>query len=158
VVGLVKGSYKGHRVDFAGYAVSCFTPHLFCGDFRKTLGCGASALALLTGVKPEEVSEHNKFRAHYSDTFMLRFLRSRRFRIARLTLCNLSVATSRIGVSHVILASQLVLKNEATWSVVHNGCCYHNFDIFRPNSLTFLNKPLLSAYLVNSPAWKPTSA
>lgn len=54
MVGLAKGSYKGRRVDFAGYAVSCFTPHLFCGEFRKTLGCGAAALALLTGVSPEE--------------------------------------------------------------------------------------------------------
>jgi hypothetical protein len=157
VVGLTRGSYKGRRVDVAGYAVSCFTPYLFSGEVRKTFGCGAAALALLTGVGQEDIAKHNKFRAHYSDTFMLRFLRDRHFRLARLTLCNLSVATTKIGVSHVILASQLVLRNEGTWGVVHNGCYYHNFDIFWPNSLTFLNKPLLSAYLVTSPSWKPKS-
>jgi hypothetical protein len=148
-----KGSYKGRRVDFSKFAASCFNPFLFAGSARSRLGCGASALALLTGTAPETITA-KKRGTHYSDDFMMRFLRGRGFRVLLLTLCNLSSATADIGASHVLLVSQLFRKNEGTWGVIFNGLYYHNFESYLLGTLCFINKPILSAYLVAHPKWQ----
>jgi hypothetical protein len=148
-----RGFYTGRRVDFALYAVSCFNPYLFSAPFRARLGCGAGALALLTGVAPERIAAKNGGR-HYSDEFMLRFLRQHGFSLLRLTLCNVSAGGSKVGKSHVILVSQLILRNEATWGVIYDGNYYHNFCSYYLDSLSLLNKPILSAYLVMHPRWR----
>ena len=71
-------------MDLGSYAASFFAPHLFCGDARARLGCGATALSLISGVAPEIVASQNG-NAHYSDRFMTRFLRARGFSTCRLT-------------------------------------------------------------------------
>ena len=146
-----KGSYTGRRVDFGKYATSCFTPHLFGREWRR--GCGACALALLTGETPEVIARKNNS-PHYSDEFMLRFLRARGFSVLPLTWCNLSASKLRINNEHVLLLCQLFTKNEATWLVMHNELCYHNFEVYTPTILSLLNKPVLSAYLVIHPKWR----
>jgi hypothetical protein len=148
-----KGSYRGRRADFSNYAASFFNPYLFSGTARSVIGCGASALALLTGAAPEGIAKINR-RAHYSDGFMVRFLRDRKFSVLQLTLCNLSAATPKIGTSHVLLLSQLFRPNEGTWGVIFNGTYYHNFQSYSLDALSFLNKPILSAYLVVHPKWR----
>lgn len=148
-----QGSYKGRRVDFSTYAASCFNPFLFAGPVRSRLGCGATALALLTGVAPETITA-KKRGSHYSDDFMVRFLRARGFRVLLLTLCNLSSAKADIGTAQVLLLSQLFRKNEGTWGVIFNGEYYHNFEGYSLTVLSFINKPILSAYLVAHPKWQ----
>jgi len=147
-----KGSYRGRRVSFEKYAASLFNPYLFPGRDNARHGCGASALALLTGVDPKVISAKNG-KPHYSDQFMVRFLRSRGFSVLTLTWCNVSVAPIQIGRTHVVLLSQLFRRNEGTWGIVFNGFYYHNFDIFSLEELSFLNKPVLSAFLVMTPSW-----
>ena len=117
------------------------------------IGCGACALALLTGAAPEVIAKKNRG-AHYSDRFMVRFLRDRRFGVLQLTLCNLSAATPKIGTAHVLLLSQLFRQNEGTWGVIFNWTYYHNFQSYSLDALSFLNKPILSAYLVVHPKWR----
>ena len=85
---------------------------------------------------------------------MVRFLRARGFSVLQLTWCNLSASEGKINHSHVVLLSQLFTQNEATWLVMHNELCYHNFDIYTPSTLSLLNKPVLSAYLVVHPKWR----
>jgi hypothetical protein len=146
-----KGRYTGRRVDFSPYAVSCFKPHLF--QFRPGLGCGATALALLTGVTPDQIALRNGSK-HYSDRFMRRFLREHGCEVLLLTQCRVSAAVTRIGGEHVVLVSQLVLRNEGTWGVLYNDYFFHNFGIYSFESVSFLNKPILSAYLVAHPRWR----
>ncbi len=121
-----KGSYRGRRVDFSKHTTPRFNPYLFAGSFRTRLGCGACALALVTGTPPETIAS-KKRSSHYSDEFMLRYLRKRGFKVTRLTLCNISTATSSIGSAHVLLISQLFRQNEGTWVILYEGTCYHNF-------------------------------
>lgn len=148
-----KGTYGGRRIRFDDYAASVFRPHLFFGSIRAEMGCGSTALALLTGVPPEKAAAQNGS-THHSDEFMTRFLRRRGYRVLHLTLCNISATDSMIGKDNVILLSQLFRKNEATWGVIFNGSYYHNFDIYSLEVLSFLNKPILSAYLVIHPSWR----
>ena len=140
-------------MDFSPYAASFFAPHLYCGSVRSGLGCGASALALITGVAPEIVASENGG-AHYSDRFMTRFLRARNFRTLRLTPNMVTGAKNKIGADHVLLVSQLFRRQEGTWGVVFQDFYYHNFEGYVLSSLAFLNKPILSAYVVFHPKWR----
>jgi hypothetical protein len=143
---------KGRRADFESYAASVFAPHLFNSSEQICSGCGATALALLTGVPPTTIRGRHRGR-HFSDSFMTGFLRQRGYRVLRLTPLSVCGARNVIGHNHVILLSQLFRRYEATWGVIHAQTYYHNFQIFELSALAFLNKPILSAYLVTCPAW-----
>ena len=140
-------------MNFSRYAASCFTPHLFAGTFGAQAGCGACALALLTGTAPEIIAKENGGR-HYPDRFMLRFLRQRGFEIQGLTPRKIVAADGTIGRDHILLLSQMFCPNEATWGVIFGGMFYHNFEIYTVDCLSFFNKPVLSAYLVVHPQWR----
>jgi len=139
-------------VDFDPFAASVFAPHLFAGSARASLGCGASALALITGVAPEIISSKNAG-DHYSDTFMIGFLRGRSFQTLRLTPKMVSGAKTKIGPDHVLLLS-VRCAGEGTWGVVYADHYYHNFECYVLSSLAFLNRPIMSAYLVIHPKWR----
>lgn len=149
-----QGRYTGRRVDFGKYAAAVFNPFLFSCHIRGNRGCGATALALLTGVSPDRIARLNHYQPHYDDAFMVRFLRRRGFTVVPLTQCALSASDSMLGNSHVVLLSQLFRKNEATWGVIFDGAYFHNFDLYTLDSMSFLNKPILSAYLISSPLWR----
>lgn len=140
-------------MDFSPLAASFFAPHLFCGSLRAGLGCGASALALITGIAPEVISSQNNG-AHYSDRFMTRFLRARNFVTLRLTPAMVARARSPLGSDHVLLISQLFRATEGTWGGVFSDFYYHNFNVYELSSLSFLNKPILSAYVVFHRSWR----
>lgn len=153
---MYKGTYTGRRVDFSNYAVSFFNPYFFTGEVRSRLGCGPAALALLTGLPPELINGGG----HMPDAFVLRFLRARGYSVLPLTQCNVSASNQSIGANHVVLFSQLLRKNEGTWGVLFGEHYYHNFDEYAVSSLSLLNNPILTAYLVAHPRWRllPTTA
>ncbi len=123
------GTYTGRHVNFNNFAVSSFNPHLFTGDVRAGLGCGFSALALLTGTAPEVIAAKRRS-IHCSDAFMLRYLRGNGFQTLQLTQCNLSLAKRAIRVDHVLLLSQLFQRNEGTWIVQFNNLAFHNLQCY----------------------------
>lgn len=145
--------YRGRRADFLPFAASVFSPHIFTGRERALTGCGATALALITGVPPEKIAAKHRGR-HYSDRFMVRFLRRRGFRLLRLTPLQISTARTKVGSEHVILISQLLRDYDATWGVIFDDIFYHNFTAYNLSALGSLNKPILSAYLVIHPSWR----
>ena len=150
-----KGSYWC-RLNLADYVAHCFRPYLFGDERRGRYGCGASALSLITGVLPEDVSRQNNG-AHYADEFMTRFLRGHGFRVQALTQSNIAAASSKIEHRHVILLSQMFRQREATWGVIYNSMYYHNFQIHFLDTLTLIRKPIVSAYLVVHPTWRNCS-
>jgi len=148
-----KGTYTRHRVDFSKLSVAFFNPFLFAGASRALCGCGAAALATLTGALPERIAARNG-RAHYADDFMCRFLRKQGFTIVPLTLCKVSVAKTRLGNNHVLLLSQLFRRNEGTWGIIFNTTYYHNFQVYSLEALSLLNRPVLTAYVTWHPKWR----
>lgn len=142
-----KGKYHGRRVNLLKLASSFFTPCIFAGTTRASLGCGAVALSLMTGNKPEQIALKNKS-GHYSDEFMVRYLRRRGYRVLPLTQCLVSTTGGQVRTDHVVLLSQLFRKNEGTWGVLYNEFYWHNYSPYNVDSLSFLNKPILSAILL----------
>lgn len=155
--GTDKNKSPGRRADFEPFAASVFAPHLFSGFEERSKGCGATALALLTGVPASLIAAKHKGR-HFADAFMVRFLRANGFRVLRLTPLSICGARTKIGADHVVLVSQLFRRYEATWGVVHSNAYYHNFAVHELSSLAFVNKPILSAYCVIHPAWRIAGA
>jgi hypothetical protein len=152
-----KGSYQGRHVNFNRYVAACFNPYLFAHPTQALHGCGASALALLTGIAPATIAKGRRG-LHWPDACMLRFLHRHGFATIRLTQCNLTrPPLNEVGPRHVLLISQLFALNEGTWIVIFNGRAYHNFEIYQQESLSFLNKPILSAYVVVKPEWRQDS-
>jgi hypothetical protein len=103
---------------------------------------------------PKLIAAENQFRPHTSARFMTQFLRARGYRVLELTRCNLSTARTKIGLNHLVLLAALFRQNEGTWSALHNGVLYHNCEGYTLDSLSFLNKPLVSAFLVVHPNWR----
>ena len=151
------GTYKGRRVDFGNYTTSRFNPFIFTDPDETDVGCGPSALALLTGIKPTVIAAQKRTGQHTSDRFMVRFLRARGFRVLKLTKCNLSASRLKLGFRHVILLSQLFREGEATWGLLVAGTYIHNFEVYSMGSLSLLTKPVVSAYVVIHDRWRYNS-
>lgn len=149
------GVYNKRKFDWSTMEITRFTPHLWHN--REFYGCGATALSLITGVPPEEIKNTNwKQKNHWKDTFMVKFLKQCGCKVRELTKCNINSDTGqffsdKISNRHVILMSQLVGKKTATWAVVHNKIYYHNFQTHSFDTMSLLNSPTLTCYVVVPP-------
>jgi len=148
---VIKGKYTKKPVDYKELRAFLFTPHLYDRVLYGTAGCGATALALLTGNHPWDIQDQNKRKAHYSDRFMIKYLNDHQFKTIPLSQKGLNsntVVTYPVSSDHVLLVSQLMAKREATWVIYHRNLSYHNFETGATDKLDFLNKPILTAYIV----------
>lgn len=92
---------------------------------------------------------------------MVNFLRSKGFRVAKLTFKNITnckEVSYPIGGSHVVLARIKFIKNEASWVVIHNGKIYHNFEISDFKGYELINHPVMSMYLIKHRSWDQPQA
>jgi hypothetical protein len=151
---MVAGFYTKYPIDFKPYRVPFFQFNHNYG--YRGQGCGAGALSIITGHSPFHIHYNICKRNHFSDVKMVRYLRQEGYTVIPVTQC----AVTRLGgmnhikPDHVLLVSQLMMKNEGSWIVVNNGKLAHNFDIVPLSPLEFINRPILSAYIVFHPKWK----
>jgi hypothetical protein len=145
------GPYRRRTVE--SLAAVCFEPHLFSGLERSKVCCGASALALITGIPPETIAKQHTRSNHFPDRFMLKFLRKHGFSLHKIT-TDLVINGGKITDAHVVLISQLLRKGEGTWGVMFGGIFWHNFDIYAVNGLSLINQPMLTAYVVAHPKYR----
>ena len=153
---MLKGKYTKKPKDYSTYQVKLFNPFLYDTGVYGSVGCGASALGILTGDNPYKIQEANKNRKHYSDRFMLKYLRDRGFEIIPITQKGVNsddAISYPIKKNHVCLISQLMAKREASWLVYYNNLLYHNFIIGSSELLDFINKPTLTCYIVWHKRW-----
>ena len=144
---------KRQGPDLKAYEVSQFAPHLFCHPASVGLGCGLSTLALITGIPPERLAASHPAK-HCSDNFMVGFLRKRGYRVLPLTPRKLIGARLKVDRKHVILLSQLFSQTEGTWGLIFAEFYFHGFQAYELSALAFLNRPILSAYLIIHPSWR----
>ncbi len=151
------GYYRKKPIQWYKYEVDVFIPHLFSNGWA---GCGANTLALLTGIPPNYIQNTNKQNPnHWKDTFMIKFLKKHGFKVIPLTKCDATNCSDgyiadKINNRHVLMVSQLMGKNNASWTVIHNELMYHNFETIAFKGYSLVNNPSLTAYVVFHPTWK----
>jgi hypothetical protein len=149
-----QGSYH-RRVDFDAFRVRKFVAHVFSPHYGIK-GCGATALALLTGVNPIDIPYPPGNGDDWTKHYVYSFLRKKQFDIAELTMrnvTNFSHPRSPVSGQHVILASIKFIKGEASWVVVHNRTLYHNFEIATFTPYELINHPIMTAALIKHRTW-----
>ena len=115
-------------------------------------GCGATALSLITGDDPLSIRNRKDWKSSY----LVSYLRKRGFSVANLTernLTNFKYIVYPIKNFHVVLARVKLIKGEASWIVLYDNNCYHNFEIMKMVPYDLLNHPILEAFLVSHPSW-----
>ena len=147
-----KGSYDGRHDALISFVSPKFCPNLYT-IYGHPPPCGASAAALITGNAPGIIAKHHGS-PHYSDEFMVRYLRRHGCKVIRLTQCLISGGNGVVRRDHVLLLSQLIRKNEGTWCVMYGEACWHNFAMYSVDALGYINKPILSAYIVWHARWQ----
>jgi len=155
---MLKGKYK-KRADYTHLRAFLFNPALYCPTMYGEAGCGATALSLLTGDHPFNIRDLNKSEKHYPDRFMLKYLTDRFYTVVPITQRGVTSCASDcypVTSNHIILASQLMVKREASWVVYHRNLGYHNFTVGSVQNLDFINKPILTAYIIHHPRFDTT--
>ena len=153
------GYYKKKPIDWDTFEVDKFVPHLFISTYSYA-GCGANTLGLITGVPPTKIKNTNRQNPnHWKDTFMVKYLKDHGFVVRPLTKCDVSCNTNGFSSDfitdrHVLMTSQLMSKNVASWAVVHNKLWYHNFQICSFTGLSLVNTPILTCYILYKPEWQ----
>ena len=127
--------------------------------YEKT-GCGATALGLLTGKNPIEIAAKAKKLPkgglHFSDRFMVEFLRKNKFSVYQVNKANSSnrkVWRHTIMDNNLILFSLLTQKAESSWFILYNHFLFHNYQITKANYLDFINFPTDSMYVLTKSDW-----
>tara|TARA_R110000868_G_scaffold269412_1_gene528784 strand:+ start:454 stop:939 length:486 start_codon:yes stop_codon:yes gene_type:complete len=147
------GTYQDHK-NWNKYRVNKFNFTLFDPFLYGTFGCGANALACVTGKNPKNFLQKS---GHYSDEFMVKQLRKNNINVLKLTKSNLTndkKASIKIDDRHVLLISQLFSKGEASWVIHHAGMFIHNFETDKCSYWHLLNFPIVSAYVLFKKKWR----
>lgn len=149
------GNYGPGNTDFKKLQVSKFPLTLWDGVAYGHCGCGATALALITGKNPLDIADKNG-RRHYSDRFMVDFLRKHGVSVFEVNRANLTRSKKwehQLGDNNVVLYSAHTAKGESSYFVTFCGYLYHNFSISKANYLDFLNFPIDSCYVLFKKSW-----
>ena len=155
------GTYGNAITDFRKLTLKKFPASLYNPITFGMNGCGANALSLITGKHPAEIKAKNKHKDHFPDSFMVKYLRNNGVTPFKITKCNLTGRTKKehsdlfgyITNDNLLLVSQLLKKNEASWGVYWGGLWFHNFELSRTDFMSLLNFPIVSAYCLYNPKW-----
>lgn len=149
-----RGSANKKAMSFAAMRVAKFVPHIFTGGIATSFGCGATALALLTGIHPAFIPRPRK--GDWTERIVTKYLKDKDFRVLRMTLNNITPKNELlhpVGRTHVSLLRLKFMKNEASWIVVHNSMVFHNFEITELEAYEFINHPILAGFLLWHEDW-----
>lgn len=151
------GKYN-KKIDFKKYTVSRPKLTFFEKGYASLFGCGPSAAACLSGVNPSKISLINKDKNHFSDERMVKFLRSQKFEVIPLTVADVSnslYVENKITRNHLLLLSQMYSRNQASWTVILNlEYIMHGFEINLLKADEFIQRPILTSYLLFKKSWK----
>lgn len=146
-------TYGKGNTKFSKLGMSRFPMTIWDSLTYGRFGCGATALALITGSNPRDINVRN---AHYSDNFMVKFLRKNKFSVYEVNKANLSNKKTwsySLQSNHLILFSSLILKKEASWFVLFNDILFHNFEIRKMTYQDTINFPIDSMYVIYNKKW-----
>jgi hypothetical protein len=150
-----KGRYANWYSDLEAYRSPFFEPFL---DYRFSASpgcCGWDAFKTIVGHNP-----NRRFGKLTTDKLMVEALENSGIHVIPLSVCKVTNRPSLMNLvneDHVVLISQMFRKDEGSWVILHGGKIFHNCkdetEYFHP--LEFINRPILSAYIVWKEKWAP---
>lgn len=149
------GNYGPGNTNFKKLQVSKFPVTLWDNVAYGHCGCGATALGLITGVSPSKIAEKNG-RRHYSDRFMVDYLRKKGVSVYEVNRANLTRSKQwehQLSDNNVVLYSAHTAKGEQSWFLTFNSYIYHNFIISKASHLDLLSFPIDSMFILFSKKW-----
>ena len=147
------GKYKKKQIDFTKWQNLSLTLHFDLTSYALHYGCGPCALSLLTGIPVSIISKQNRFLSSTSDAFVVNFLRRNGFSVLELDaakITNFEQITNKFTERNVFLVSQLFSRQQGSWAVIMGEYHIHNYSIEILSSKEFLERPVLTAYLIKA--------
>lgn len=156
------GSYKEKKINFNEWEVSKLPITLWNKNDYAHVGCGYNLLAsLVNKERPYRIRDINQRRVSCEKRFFLSYLRKNGFKVLELSKCNLSnkkkevlTLMGDVNARHVLVTTQLLKKNEASYFLSHDNWVYHNNHIYRQEFLDLINFPIHEAFLVTHPDYR----
>jgi len=132
---------------FAPYIVNCA---------EAGFSCGVNALSVLTGVPPQDIRQVVGKSEHMGDRKAIKFLKEHGYGVHEITQSKVTAddwPEDPINEKHVLLVSQLRIRNEGTWAVCHKNLWIHNFEIEGLTPFRFVNSPIMTMYAITHARW-----
>jgi hypothetical protein len=163
---MINGRYT-KQPDFSKFGTDL--EHLFRHRYFKFRHhfyntCGSGLLSLLTNKSPTPIEKQlPKSAKHWSGLSLTNYLKKRKFNVIQLSKFGITSISSSYGAedvipineNHVLIASCLCCKEEASWFLIHKNIIYHHLVSYKQlNPLFFINKPTQEVWLVKHPSWK----
>jgi len=151
-----KYSKKITSVDWLkNLETSHFTPYIL-NNAAAGFSCGVNALSTLTGVHPQEIRQITGKSDHLGDRKAIKYLKDRGYGVHEITQSKVTAddwPEDPISQKHVLLVSQLRIRNEGTWAVCYNNLWIHNFEIEGLTPFRFVNSPIMTMYAITHYKW-----
>jgi hypothetical protein len=151
------------NINFSNWEAKKVVLHHYDSTMFSLYGCGACALALLTGISPKTLYLQNSFdNPNWPIDKVLRILRDEFFEIQEIT--NEGVKKNKTDIDmpissyHPILTVQKMTKSETSFQFIYNNLVYHNFETRPLKPMEFLNNPIVKAYLIIKDEWRDNSS
>lgn len=145
-------------IDFEKLGTYCFTPSIYSKDLFSLYGCGSLAAAFICGDKPQDILKANRNRPHFSEKFMVNYLKKKKYKVVPLFKNvyknkKFDQFVERIKPYHVILASIRLDERNASWVVINNSLIWHNMTAIKLKELDTFNYPIIDCYVVFHKKW-----
>lgn len=158
-----KGIYEAEPTDFSDFETIRFIPHMYDPSLYGLLGCGPTALSLISGINPVDLQFLIDDQGATSEEKVEEFLKKNNFNFCKLTLGKLTnssiennVVSNVIHPFHVLLLIQMYQKNMASYTVVWNNLIWHNYQVQPFTALELVNRPVIGGWIICHDNWKNT--
>ena len=150
------GQYTKRKSNFKKYIAPNFP--FYQSDLYVTGSCGEDAYYTLTG-KTFTKKQQQEYKNELTPKQMLQLLRKNGYTVIPLSICKVTntkynkILTNTIKENHVVLNRQLMYRGESSWSITTRNLYCHNKYWERPHLTEFINRPIISSYLVWHKKW-----
>ena len=148
---------KVKKINYSQYKVRKFTPTLYSESYAA-FGCGANLLATILNRHPFSFRSPDKINPdNWPDYYIVGQLKKNGWKVIKLNtleVSNVDYIEDNITKNHIVIMSQHYNKRDASWAICHNNLYIHNFAITRLDNYEFLNRPIITSFLI----WNPLLA
>jgi hypothetical protein len=129
--------------------------HIFDHEEDGVWGCGACLISLLTGIDPIHLYKKNKKRnPHWPEDLVVDSLKAFGFQVNSVSLNKYGLINPKVVYSSPLVTVQRMNEKDTSYQFIYCGLVWHNFEARPFKALEFIQRPLVSCWLINHKTWK----